>query len=347
MEGGGAASGDGFYDLSRDAVAPSLPTVPKLDVGKIRGLLVKANDMATTIRSRFTSDSVPGEVRELAGFSISLLDLVSAVVEEGILPLSSSAAASFASVAAGSSAPPASNRTRAEPGIPELKAALATAEKTAIVFDADLGRSPVANRTALNGAFAAGLKAATLKVAEESGGDANECIRLVNDALSCADNLEFVGQTTAKKIDNRDPANPIVSPFCTMPVKLDFPDKNTRSHFERTLRKHCKIKATMSLPFPLRKYQSLFLSALRERYSGRFITARPDIPSLSMVAFMKEEDGHGWKRCPETVPIPRGIMLPGYSVPNRVELPAVVGAGTGDDDDALLVEASITAESQP
>jgi hypothetical protein len=55
-----------------------------------------------------------------------------------------------------------------------LKAALATADKTAVIFDANLGPSPVANRTALNNAFAAGLKAATLKVADESGGDAAE-----------------------------------------------------------------------------------------------------------------------------------------------------------------------------
>jgi hypothetical protein len=152
----------------------------------------------------------------------------------------------------GPAAPPASSRPRAEPGTAELKAALATAEKTVVVFDADLGRSPVANRATLNGAFAAGLKAATVKVAEESGGDINENIRIVNDALSCADNVEFVSQTMSRKIDNRDPANPIVSPYCTMPVKLDFPDKNTRLHFERTLRKHCGIKASMSLPFQIR-----------------------------------------------------------------------------------------------
>ncbi len=48
-----------------------------------------------------------------------------------------------------------------------------------MVFDADLGRSPVVNRATLDGAFAAGLKAATLKVAEESGGDANESIRVI------------------------------------------------------------------------------------------------------------------------------------------------------------------------
>jgi hypothetical protein len=157
---------------------------------------------------------------------------------------------------------------------------LATAEKTAVVFDADLGRVLVANHGTLNGAFAAGLKAATMKVAEESGGDVNEGIRVVNDPLSCVDNLDFIGQTSARKIDKRDPENQITLPFCTMPVKLDFPDRNTRIHFEKTLRKHCGLRATMSLPFQIRKYQNLFLSALRSRYVCRTMSARPDTSTL-------------------------------------------------------------------
>jgi hypothetical protein len=87
VEGAAAASRDGYYDLSRDAAVPSLPSTLKLDVGKIRGLMVKANEMAATIRTRYTSKSVPDEVRELAGFSITLLDLVGAVVEDGIIPI--------------------------------------------------------------------------------------------------------------------------------------------------------------------------------------------------------------------------------------------------------------------
>jgi hypothetical protein len=277
-----------------------------------------------------------------------LLDLINVVVEEGILPMASSSAASFASVAGATvAANPPPSRPRQEPGTPELKAALATAEKTAVVFDADPGRVPVANRGTLNGAFAAGLKAATMKVAEESGGDVNEGIRVVNDALSRVDNLDFVGQTSVRKIDKRDPANPVTLPFCTMPVRLDFPDRNTRIHFEKTLRKHCGLRATMSLPFQIRKYQNLFLSALRSRYVGRTISARPDTPTMSFVAFMKNEDGSGWSRCRETLPIPRGIMLPDFVFPNRVPLPGGTESGIGDDDEDLLVAASIGAESQP
>ncbi len=257
-------------------------------------------------------------MKKLARFSIALLDLVNAVVEEGILPMSSPASTSFASVAAESGVPNQSqNRTRVEQGTTELKAALATAEETAVVFDTDLGRSPVANRETLNGAFAAGLKAATMKVADESGGDANENIRIVNDALSCADNLDFIRQTTIRKIDRRDPANPVTLPYCTMPVKLDFPDRNTRIHFERTLQKHCGMKASISLPFQIRRYQSLFLKAMKDRYEDRILTVRPDAPTLSLVAFMKNEGGGGWSRCRESVPIPRGIMLPSFEIPNK------------------------------
>jgi hypothetical protein len=65
VEGGGAAPRDRFYDLSNDL---SLPSSPRLDVGKILGLLVKANEMATAIRTRYVSGSVPVDVREMAGF---------------------------------------------------------------------------------------------------------------------------------------------------------------------------------------------------------------------------------------------------------------------------------------
>jgi hypothetical protein len=311
--------------------------------------MVKANETAEIIRTRYVLETAPDGVRELAGLSVALLDLVSAVVEEGIVPMSSPASASFASVVSSSNTThQPQHRNRAEPGTAELKAALTAAEKTAVVFDADLGQSPVANRATLNGAFAAGLKAATLKVAERTGGDANENIRLVNDALSCADNVDFLGQTTTRKIDRKDPANPVAMPYCTMPVKLDFPDRNTRIHFERTLRKQCDMKASISLPFQIRRYQSLFHKALKERYVDRIITVRPDTPTLSLVAFMKNEGAAGWSRCRETLVIPRGIMLPNFIFPNRVDLPTVEGAGmgVGDDDDALLVEASIGAESQ-
>jgi hypothetical protein len=336
-----------FYDLSRDAGEATLPGHPKLDIGRIRGLMVKANETATAIRSRISDGTASAEIMELAMSSIALLDLVSAVVEGGIVPMSSTIAApSFSAVAGSRPSPNTSAKPRTEQGTAELRAALIAADKTAVIFDADLGPSPVANRTALNNAFAAGLKAATLKVADETGGDAAEVVRVVNDALSCADNVDFLGQTTSRKIDKRDPSKPVTMPYCTMPVRLDFPDRNTRIHFERTVRKHCNLKASISLPAPIRKYQGLFLQAVRDKYRGKIVMVRPDAASLSLVAFMKEDGERTWTRCPDSHPIPRGIMLPDYTLPNRITLQDGPATDMADNEDAMLVAASIGAESQ-
>jgi hypothetical protein len=144
VEGGAGASIDGYYDLSRDATTTTHPTGLKVDTGKIRELMVKANEAASAIRSRFVSDLIPEEVRDLASFSMNLLDLMNAVVEGGILPMSAPPPASFASAATTSlMAPAATNKPRVEPGTAELKAALMAADKAAVVFDADLGVSTV------------------------------------------------------------------------------------------------------------------------------------------------------------------------------------------------------------
>jgi hypothetical protein len=120
---GGAAHRDRFYDLSNDV---SLPSSPRLDVGKILGLLVKANEMATSIRTRVGARQCKGDGR----IQQALLDLVSAVVQEGILPVISPANASFVLVAAAPVAGnPDNSRPWMEPGATQLKAALALAKK--------------------------------------------------------------------------------------------------------------------------------------------------------------------------------------------------------------------------
>jgi hypothetical protein len=100
----------------------------------------------------------------------------------------------------------------------------------------------------------------------------------------------------------------------------------------------------MSLPTPLKKYQALFLNALREKY--KIVIARPDTRTMSLVAFHKEDGVGGWERCRETQPIPRNIMLPGFVLPNRIDLAAGATNELCDTNDDLLVEASMVAESQ-
>jgi hypothetical protein len=72
--------------------------------------------------------------------------------------------------------------------------------------------------------------------------------------------------------------------------------------------------------------------------------ARPDVSSMTLVAFHKKDGDKRWERCPESVPIPSGIMLPDFSMPESVTLVdrtgslpscgggSVVASGGGEDD---------------
>jgi hypothetical protein len=313
-----------------------------LNLQAVRELMVKASSAFEAIRSRAAESSAPAEFKELATASCTLMEAVGAIVELAIIPMADSSVAAPGSTTTKPN-PPTFTKPRIEPGTAELKAALTAAEKSAVVFDVDLGQSAIANRNTLNSAFTEGIKKATLATAETSNDDVDEAVRLVNDALSCVDNMDFLGQTTSRKIDKRDPENPKLAPFFSMPIRLDFPDRGTRMNFERTMRSKCNIRAVMSLPGPLRNYQSVFLRALRERYPGRTITARPDLSTLSMVAVMKNDGSPGWSRCLETQEIPRGILLPGFVIPTRIALPAVQVPQGGVGCDSQDMETAVAA----
>jgi hypothetical protein len=287
--------------------------------------MVKATSAFESIRSRAADSSAPEKYRELAVASSALMDAVGAIVELAIIPMADSPVGPPGTIPSKPN-PPSFVKPRIESGANKLRAALAAAEKSAVVFDVDLGQSAIANRNTLNAAFMNSIKNATLEIAEKFNADVDEAVRVVNDTLSCVDNLDFLRQTTSRKIGKCDPENPKLAPHFSKPIKLDFPDKGTCINFERTMQSKCNIRAVMSLPTPVRNYQSLFLRALRERYPGKIITARLDVATLSLVAVMKNDGGPGWSRCPESQENSKGIMLPGVVIPSRNTLPAVMSS---------------------
>ena len=64
----------------------------------------------------------------------------------------------------------------------------------------------------------------------------------------------------------------------------------------------------MSLPTPIRKELAAFNKAVRAAYPGKIVMTRPDVHSLSLVAFTKNDGGKSWDRCPLTHRIPNNIL---------------------------------------
>jgi hypothetical protein len=198
----------------------------------------------------------------------------------------------------------------------ELTAALRIAERTAVIFDAELGDASIVNRDRLAHLFSASVRAKALAVAEEKNDEdsypaaAAEAIRAADDALSCVTEMTFLGQATKPYANSRDASDPRNGSFHTMPIKMVFPDRNSRIHFERTMREKCKIKASMSLPNGFRKEAEKVRKAALEQFPGEIVMVRAESDTHTFAIFHKKDGEGKWVRCPENVPIPLSSVLP-------------------------------------
>ena len=251
------------------------------------------------------------KVRFLAGAWSGLFKLLEATLEKAVLPMADSPNQS-AMGKGHHKAPPTPLPKPVDTGR-ALRAALESADKQSVLFDANLGPNPIANKNAMAVAFSTTVKGLTVAAATGAGADGDEAVRVVEDALSCVDNMEFLGQRTKRYINNRDADDDKNNTFCTLPIKLDFQDRGSRLNFERTIREKCGLRATMSLPTPIRKELSAFNKAVRTFYHGKIIMTRPDISMLRFVAFMKNDGDKVWQTCPMTHDIPHNILDPLYA----------------------------------
>ena len=260
-----------------------------------------------------------------------MLQVLEAVVEKGIEPLSSAAAGgkdtssgrNFLKAYQKRNAPPAVAAKPPPPGKKELVAALEKSELESVIFGANLGSAPLSKRDILSQNFTIDIAKKTHATCEKKDKDTAEPLRLVEDALSCVENMEFIGGRSETYTDRRRNAPPSEGePFCSMPVKVTFSDRQSRINFEKTLSEFAGVRASQSYPKPIRNEMTLFRKALQDRYPDMVIMTRPDTANpLNLAAFMKKDGDRKWIQCPETHPIPLNIMLPSYTPPNHITLP--------------------------
>ena len=179
----------------------------------------------------------------------------------------------------------------------ELGAALERAEKTLIIFGANLGEAAIANRGALAHNLNVGIRNSTIS---KSGADATVAAEnarvVVTDTMSLVKNAEFLGGSS-KIHSARDGS---LSGFYSMTVKVEFESKGARIHFEGTLREKCDIRPSIFLPTGIRRAQTAFYNKLKHKYNDYIILTRPDTASLSFIAFTKKDGEQGWTKLDDT-----------------------------------------------
>lgn len=323
---------DTVYDLTNDFPPASQPEKPTIDVAAIKHLLVEAASQVEGLQPLLEKEDSSPEAKAIFSVFRTFVNLVGAVVEKGVEPIST-AVVGVSGNPAGRGFAAAARRlaTQApqppEPGKKELLDALKKAETESVLFGANLGNAASAHRGTLNANFTADLRNRTLeKNAGQPKPVLDESLRLVEDALSCVDNLEFLGQRSkAYTLPGGKESN-----YCSMPIKLTFGDKDARVNFERTVRSSTGLRVSQSLPQEIRNHMAAFRKALEGRYEDHIIMVRPDPKSLSYVALKKIDGEEQWTTCFESLPIPPGIMLPNFKAAPVILPPPMDSGGEGD-----------------
>jgi hypothetical protein len=141
--------------------------------------------------------------------------------------------------------------------------------------------------------------------------DPAEAVRVMDDVLSLVSDMDFIG-ASSKPFRGRTDNDMRNGKFCTMPIKFKFEDRDSRIHFETSVRKFCTLKASMSLHKAVRLEQAAFLRAVKPRYPDEVVTVRIDTLNMRLQAFRKEDGQKQWTKCQEAVQLLPDTLLPGY-----------------------------------
>jgi hypothetical protein len=112
-------------------------------------------------------------------------------------------------------------------------------------------------------------------------GDAEE---VIDDVLSCS-RLEFMGTSTRKFFNTKNVSDPRNNTMYTMPVKMEFSDREIRFQSELSLRKICKLNCAVPYPKSVRNIMDALIVEGKKQYPDSFIRTKVDTDKLTVEAF--------------------------------------------------------------
>ena len=82
--------------------------------------------------------------------------------------------------------------------------------------------------------------------------------------------------------------------MCTVPVRLEFKNKETRFQAEDTIRKLCKVRCSVPYPKKLREILAATIQEGKKMRPDSYIRTKVDIDNMSISASARS--GEGWEK---------------------------------------------------
>ena len=187
--------------------------------------------------------------------------------------------------------PPKPQPSEEEIAVSKVKKALREVEKKTVIFDLNLGPVPTINKETISRKVTIAL--------HEKGKEGNhdwalqDAAEMLDDVLSCSQ-LEFLGQGTKKFYNKKNAKDARNGKMCTVPVRLEFKNKETRFQAEDTIRKLCKVRCSVPYPKKLREILAATIQEGKKMRPDSYIRTKVDIDNMSISASARS--GEGWEK---------------------------------------------------
>jgi hypothetical protein len=170
----------------------------------------------------------------------------------------------------------------------KVKRVLHDAEKKTVLFNMNLGKNPLMNKESISRKVTESL-CASVKSGQHDFNikDAEE---ILDDILSCS-KLEFLGNSTKLFFNNRNPSDARNNKMYSVPVRMDFRDRDTRFEAEIMLRKLCKVNCSVPYPKKMRALLNEVVKDGKKLQPDCFIRTKVNVDKLTVEAHAKTASG--------------------------------------------------------
>ena len=184
-----------------------------------------------------------------------------------------------------------------------VKRTLREAERRTVILDLDLGPAPTINKESISRKVTIALHEKVKTGNHDWAMD--DAAEMVDDALSCSQ-LEFLGSGTRKFHNPRNKDDPRNGKMCTVPVRMEFKNKETKLQAESTLRSVCKLNCSTPYPKRLRTLINEMIQQGKSSHPASFIRIKVDIDNLLLSAHARQ--GDNWIHLKLDTVIPLDIL---------------------------------------
>ena len=143
-----------------------------------------------------------------------------------------------------------------------------------------MGPVPIMNKDTMSSKATLALTSMAAKVEKKAGNTpSQDAVAALDDLLSITKGVEFFGATTKTYRNNKDELS---GSYCTIPVKYQFKDRDTRFRAEAILRSRCNVQCTTPYPTILRHCIKTTVDQVKADFPDNFVRVNVDVKNLAL-----------------------------------------------------------------